>query len=590
MTRDSYCCGVGGEPLLYHTIGEALNRAVESYGEADAVFFLHQNWRLSFKELRQIVHTVAGNLARLGLSPGDRVGIWSPNRMEWVITQFAAAQIGAILVTINPAYRTIELESVLNKTGVKALVIADRFKNSDYVALLNELVPEIRRCEPGATRSERVPGLTHVICLGDHPLPGTFCFAQLLEPLNDDDHIHLRNIVGRLQPDDPINIQFTSGTTGASKGVTLTHFNILNNGYFMAGRMGLRTGDRLCIPVPLYHCYGMVMGVLGCLTRGAAMIFPDEAFSPKIVLEAIQSERCTALFGVPTMYIAILSDPDFASYDVSSLRTGNMGASQCPTDVMRQAIERMNMHGITNSYGMTETSPISFQTNVDDSFENRINTVGRIHSHLQAKIIDETGRVVPVGQRGELCIRGYSVMRGYWDDPEQTDNAIDAAGWMHTGDLAMFDEDFFCRIVGRAKDMINRGGENISPAEVESFLMRHPKVLDAVVFGVPDARFGELVAAWIKLNDRQSADAEEIRAFCRNQIAHYKIPSHIRFVDEFPMTISGKVQKFAIRAQMSEELGLVDQGLIDGKENGVVESSTMTAVLDAACPKPRQPA
>ena len=522
MTKNSYCCGIGEEPLLYRTIGEALSRAAELYPDQDAVVFLHQNWRLSFRELERTVHEVAGNLLKLGLAPGDRLGIWSPNRMEWVITQFAAAQIGAILVTINPANRVIELESVMTKTGVKALVIADRFKNSDYVALLDNLAPEIKVCEAGATRSKRLPHLTHVIHLGDQPLPGMFCFRDLYHPLNEDDHIRLQTVAAQLQPDDPINIQFTSGTTGAPKGITLTHFNILNNGYFMTGRMGLKDSDRLCIPVPLYHCYGMVMGVLGCLTRGAAMIFPDEFFGPRTVLNAIQAEHCTALFGVPTMYIAILSDPDFESYDVSTLRTGNMGGAPCPADIMRQVIERMNMNGVTISYGMTETGPISFQTNVDDSFENRINTVGRIHPHLQAKIIDERGRVVPVGQRGELCVRGYSVMLGYWEDPEQTADAIDRAGWMHTGDLATLDEDFFCRIVGRMKDMINRGGENISPTEVKSFLIRHPKVMEATVFGVPDEKFGELVAAWIKLHDRQSADTEEIRQFCRDQIAHYK--------------------------------------------------------------------
>lgn len=556
MTKNSYCCGVGEEPLLYQTIGDALSQAAELFGEQDAVVFLHQNWRLSFKELLEKVNEVAGNLLKHGVSPGDRLGIWSPNRMEWVITQFAAAQIGAILVTINPAYRAMELEAVLGSTGTKFLVIGDRFKNSDYVALLDELVPEIKSSEPGAIRSERLPFLTHVFSFGEKKQPGMVCFSELYKPLNDDDNSRLRMVAASLQPDDPINIQFSSGTTGSPKGITLTHFNILNNGYFMTGRMGLKERDRLCIPVPLYHCYGMVMGVLGCLTHGAVMVFPDEAFSPKTVLSAIESERCTALFGVPTMYIAILSDPDFESFDVSTLRTGNMGAAQVPPEVMRQVIERMNMVGVTNSYGMTETSPISFQTHVNDSFENRINTVGRIHSHLQAKIIDEGGKIVPIGQCGQLCVRGYSVMRGYWEDPQQTAEAIDAAGWMHTGDLAIFDDNFICRIVGRAKDMINRGGENISPTEVESYLIKHPKILDVAIFGVPDNKYGELVAAWIKLHDRQSADAEEIREFCRNKIAHYKVPTHIRFVDDFPMTVNGKIQKFVIQEQMKHELGI----------------------------------
>lgn len=556
MTKYSYCCGVGDEPLLYETIGQALNRAAELHPDQDAVIFIHQRVRLTLRQLQQTVETVAGNLLKLGLQPGDRLAIWSPNRVEWIITQFAAAQMGAVLVTINPAYRALEFESVMNKTGVKMLVVADRFKHSNYNALIDELAPEIKQCKPGEIRSRRLPHLRHVINLGNQRLPGMSCFSDLHAPLGEEDKTRLKAVAAGLQPDDSINIQFTSGTTGAPKGITLTHFNILNNGYFMAGRMGLKGGDRLCIPVPLYHCYGMVMGVLGCLTRGAAMIFPDEAFSPKSVLSAVQSERCTALFGVPTMYIAILSYPEFGSYDIGTLRTGNMGGAQCPPEVVRQVIERMNMRGVTISYGMTETSPITFQTTIDDTFERRINSVGRIHSHVEAKIIDDSGRIVPIGQRGELCIRGYSVMRGYWEDPNQTAEAIDSAGWMHTGDLAVFDQDHYCRIVGRAKDMINRGGENISPVEVEAFLITHPKIMDVAVFGVPDEKFGELVGAWIKLNVGQSADADEIKAYCKDKIAHYKIPAHIRFVDEFPMTVSGKVQKFIIREQMSRELGL----------------------------------
>ena len=556
ILKKSYCCGTSEEPLLYQTIGEALSRAARMYPDQDAVVFLQQNRRLSYRELQEIVRRVAANLLKLGLAPGDRLGIWSPNRLEWIVTQFAAAQIGVILVTINPAYRVIELESVVNKTGIKALVAADRFKNSNYVDLLDDVAPEIKFCSPGEIRSKRLPHLTHVIHLSDEMLPGMFCFSDLYKDLKDDDIALLSAVEKRLQPDDPINIQFSSGTTGVPKGITLTHFNILNNGYFMTGRMGLKERDRLCIPVPLYHCYGMVMGVLGCLTRGATMIFPDDAFAPKSVLGAIQSERCTALFGVPTMYIAILSDPDFEAYDVSSLRTGNMGGASVPADTMRQVIERMNMKGVTNSYGMTETSPISFQTHAGDAFDIRINTVGRIHPHLQAKVIDEAGKIVPVGRRGELCIRGYSVMRGYWEAPEETAQAIDEAGWMHTGDLVILDEDYVCRVVGRVKDMINRGGENISPAEVEAYLIKYPKIMDVAVFGVPDAKFGEIVAAWIRLHAGLSADAEEIREFCRNRIAHYKIPTHIRFVEEFPVTVSGKVQKFVIREQMTRELGL----------------------------------
>jgi fatty-acyl-CoA synthase len=552
----SYCCGLSQDPLRYQTIGDALHYAANKYPEQDAVVFSQSGVRLSYKKLRDTVRTVAGNLLRLGIAPGDRIGVWSPNRPEWVITQFAAAQIGAILVTINPAYRIIELESVMTRTQVKALVIADQFKNSNYVELLDAIAPEIKRFEPGKSRCERLPHLTHVFHLSGEDVPGMFSFGALYRELDGSLLRELDEIERRLQPDDPINIQFSSGTTGDPKGITLTHFNILNNGYFMTERMGLRERDRLCIPVPLYHCYGMVMGVLGCLTHGAAMIFPGEAFSAQGVLSVIQSERCTALFGVPTMYIAMLADPEFQKFDLSSLRTGNMGAASVPPSVMQQVIERMNMSGVTNSYGMTETSPISFQTNIDDSFDVRVNTVGRIHPHLQAKIIDETGRTVNIGERGELCIRGYSVMKGYWEAPVETARTIDDGGWLHTGDLAVFDEEFVCRIVGRVKEMINRGGEKISPVDVESFLMRHPKIMEVTVFGVSDSKFGEQIAAWIKLYEGQTADADEIREFCRNQIAHYKIPTHISFVTEFPMTQNGKVQRFVVRERMERALGL----------------------------------
>ncbi len=555
-TVKSYCCGLSRDPLIYQTIGEALDQAAKAHPDQDALVVVQSNIRHSYKSLRGVVRTVAGNLLRLGITKGDRIGIWSPNRFEWVVIQFAAAQIGAILVTINPAYRVIELESVMNKTRVKALVIADRFKHSDYIALLNNVAPEISSCEPGRIRCERLPDLTHVIHLSNENLPGMYSFSVLNQPLDVSWKRELELAEKALQPDDAINIQFSSGTTGQPKGITLTHFNILNNAFFMTERMGLKQADRLCIPVPLYHCYGMVMGVLGCLTHGAAMIFPGESFVAQGVLATIQSEKCTALFGVPTMYIALLADPDFGKYDLSTLRTGNMGAASVPPSIMQQVIERMNMKGVTNSYGMTETSPISFQTNMDDPFDVRVNTVGRIHQHLEAKIVDEAGRIVAVGERGELCIRGYSVMKGYWDAPEETARTIDEAGWLHTGDLAMFDENFICRIVGRVKEMINRGGEKISPIDVESFLIRHPKIKDVTVFGVSDSKFGEQIAAWIKLHDGESADADEIREFCRDQIAHYKIPTHISFVSEFPMTQSGKVQRFVVRQRMERELGL----------------------------------
>lgn len=555
-TVKSYCCGLSQDPLMYRTIGDALDLAARQYPDQDAVVFVQSNVRLSYKKFRDVVRNVAGNLLKLGIRPGDRIGIWSPNRFEWVVIQFAAAQIGAILVTINPAYRVIELESVMTKTQVKALVIADHFRHSDYVALLNNIAPEVKLSEPGKSRCERLPHLTHVFHLSTEDLAGMFPFSILNRELDAALQSELDDTASKLQPDDPINIQFSSGTTGQPKGITLTHFNILNNAFFMTDRMGLRQGDRLCIPVPLYHCYGMVMGVLGCLTHGAAMVFPGEAFVAQAVLSTIQSERCTALFGVPTMYIAMLADPEFEKYDLSTLRTGNMGAASVPPSTMLQVMKRMNMTGVTNSYGMTETSPISFQTNVDDLFEVRVNTVGRIHQHLEAKIVDEEGRIVALGERGELCVRGYSVMRGYWEAPEETARTIDESGWLHTGDLAVFDEQFVCRIVGRVKEMINRGGEKISPIDIESFLIRHPKIMDVTVFGVSDAKFGEQIGAWIRLHEGQITDAEEIREFCRDQIAHYKIPTHIRFVSEFPMTQNGKVQKFAVRELMERELGL----------------------------------
>ncbi len=552
----SYCCGLSQHPLIYQTIGDALDHAAKNYPDQDAVVFVQANVRLSYKSLRDVVRTVAGNLLKLGIRPGDRIGVWAPNRPEWVVIQFAAARIGAILVTINPAYRVIELESVMTRTQVKALVIADRFKHSNYIALLDNVAPEIKRCEPGRIRCERLPHLTHIFHLSSEDVPGMFPFSILDRELDALLQKELELIERKLQPDDPVNIQFSSGTTGQPKGITLTHFNILNNAFFMTERMGLRQADRLCIPVPLYHCYGMVMGVLGCLTHGAAMVFPGEAFVAQGALATIEAERCTALFGVPTMYIAMLAEPEFDKYDLSTLRTGNMGAASVPPSIMQQVMERMHMTGVTNSYGMTETSPISFQTNMDDPLDVRVNTVGRIHPHLEAKIVDDAGRTVALGARGELCIRGYSVMIGYWEAPDETARTIDNSGWLHTGDLAMFDEQFVCRIVGRVKEMINRGGEKVSPIDVESFLIRHPKVMDVTVFGVSDNKFGEQIAAWIKLHQGQTADADEIREFCRDQIAHYKIPTHISFVSEFPMTQNGKVQRFAVRELMERELGL----------------------------------
>ncbi len=541
-SAESYVCGVSDAPLIYQTIGEALDQAVERFGDRPALVVRHQNVRLTYAELRRAVDGVAAGLLALGLRPGDRVGIWSPNNAEWVIAQFATARIGVILVNINPAYRTSELDYVLNKVECRALILARAFKTSDYVGMVRDLWPA------------KLPHLANCIVIGDETIDGMRRFADLGRLAGAEDEACVTDIGKSLSPDDPINIQFTSGTTGFPKGATLTHHNILNNGRFVAARQRFTEDDRLCIPVPLYHCFGMVMGVLGCVTHGAAMVFADEAFEPASVLDAIEQERCTALYGVPTMFIAELDHPSFAGRDLSSLRTGVMAGAPCPEPVMRRVISDMHMRDVTICYGMTETSPVSFQSMPDDDIEKRVSTVGRIHPYVEVKIVDECGAIVSRGVQGELLTRGYSVMRGYWGDPERTGEAIDAAGWMHTGDLAVMDEDGYCRITGRVKDMIIRGGENVYPREIEEFLYSHPAVMDVQVFGAPDARFGEEVCAWIRLRPGASASEEDIRGFCRGRIAHYKIPRYVRFIDEYPMTVTGKIQKFVMREAMAKEL------------------------------------
>ena len=539
---------------MYQTVGDVLDRAVLRWGDLEAVVVRHQEIRWSFRELAAVVDRFAAGLVELGLKPGDRVGIWSPNNIEWIVTQFATAKAGLILVNVNPAYRLSELEYALNQVGCRALVLANRFKSSDYVAMIRELAPELDHSSPSQLKSEKLPQLQTVIYLGDEPIPGFYRFQDVGELAGEASRAEIKRLDQVLQPDDPINIQFTSGTTGFPKGATLTHCNIVNNGFFVGEGMKLTHRDRLCLPVPLYHCFGMVLGVLACFTHGATVVFPDEGFDPTTVLAAVEAEGCTALHGVPTMFIAELGDPDFDSYQLSQLRTGIMAGAPCPIEVMKRLASQMNMREVTICYGMTETSPVSFQSHVDDPLEKRVSTVGRVHPHVQVKIVDEQGRVVPRGIPGELLTRGYSVMRGYWNDDERTSEAIDSAGWMHSGDLAVIDEEGYCEIVGRLKDMIIRGGENVYPREVEEFLYRHPKIQDAQVFGVPDAKYGEEVCAWIRLSEREDATPEEIRSFCKGQISHYKIPRYIKFVSEYPLTVTGKVQKFMMKQQMEEEL------------------------------------
>jgi fatty-acyl-CoA synthase len=550
----SFVCGTSGQPLIYQTIGDAFDQAVAKWGEKEAVIVRQQGIRWSYRQFGEAVDAFAAGLLGLDLQPGDRIGIWSPNNIEWLITQFASAKAGLILVNINPAYRKAELSYTLQKVGCKALILASAFKSSDYIGMLRNISYSISTSKAGQLNISELPDLRSLIVISDEPVAGMFRFEDIaaMAPVDAAEQLASRALSN--QPDDAINIQFTSGTTGLPKGATLTHFNVLNNGYFTGEAMQLTEQDRLCIPVPLYHCFGMVLGVLSCVTHGATMIFPSEAFEAGAVLEAVSEERCTALHGVPTMFIAVLEHPGFKRFDLSHLRTGIMAGAPCPIEVMRKVISEMNMTEVTIAYGMTETSPVSFQSAVDDPLEKRVSTVGRIHPHVQVKIIDERGAVVPRGTSGELCTRGYSVMLGYWGEQGRTEEDIDPAGWMHTGDLAVIDEEGYCDIVGRVKDMIIRGGENIYPREIEEYLFQHPKVQQAAVFGIPDEKYGEAVVAWVSLNDGETSDAEEIRSYCKEQIAYYKVPKHIIIVDEFPLTVTGKIQKFKMRQQTIEKL------------------------------------
>ena len=552
----SYVHGASDKQLIGQTIGRFFDQACARHAEREALVVRHQNVRLTYAQLKSRVDALACGLMRLGLAPGERIGIWSQNTLEWTLTQFASAKAGLVLVNINPAYRRSELEYALNKVGCRALVLSPAFKTSNYLEMIADLAPELGHCEPGLLRSHRLPSLEMVIRMGTDTSPGMINFDELLRAPSREELTALAVLSEKLQFDDPINIQFTSGTTGHPKGATLSHHNILNNGYFVAEAIKLVPGDRVCIPVPLYHCFGMVMGNLGCLTHGATMVYPSEAFEPLAVLEAVAEEKCSALYGVPTMFIAALDHPRFAEFDLASLRTGIMAGSPCPIEVMKRVIDTMNMAEVTIAYGMTETSPVSFQSGTDDPIDRRVSTVGRIQPHLEVKIVDTEGRILPRGQTGELCTRGYSVMLGYWGDEARTKEAIDGGRWMHTGDLAVIDEEGFCTIVGRIKDMVIRGGENIYPREIEEFLYSHPKVLDVQVIGIPDEKYGEELCAWIILREEGALNEADVRAFCQGQIAHYKIPRHIRFVDSFPMTVTGKIQKFLIRKKMKEELGL----------------------------------
>jgi fatty-acyl-CoA synthase len=552
----SYVHGASDQPLIGKTIGQFFDDACAKWASGPALVVRHQNVRLSYAELGHAVDKLAAGLLTLGLEPGDRIGIWSPNTSEWVLTQFASAKAGLILVNINPSYRVAELEYALNKVGCKALILAERFKSSDYVGMLRELAPELGHAQPGKLESGRLPALRSVVLLGESWHPGTFRFAEIMARGGAAERQRIAELGPQLQFDQPINIQFTSGTTGFPKGATLSHHNILNNGFFIGEAMRLTPEDRLCIPVPLYHCFGMVLGNLAAVTHGACMVFPGEGFDPLATLQTVAEERCTALHGVPTMFIAQLDHPEFERFDLSSLRTGIMAGSPCPIEVMKRAGAKMNLSEITIAYGMTETSPVSFQSSTTDPIERRVSTVGRIQPHIEVKIVDPNGRIVPTGTPAELFTRGYCVMLGYWGDEERTREAIDAARWMHTGDLATIDAEGYCNIVGRIKDMVIRGGENVYPREIEEFLYRHPKIQDVQVIGVPDDRYGEEICAWVKLRPGVTANDEEIRAFCRDQIAHYKVPRYIKFVDEFPMTVTGKIQKFIMRERTIDELGL----------------------------------
>jgi fatty-acyl-CoA synthase len=551
----SHCSGPDERPLLNQTIGEAFVATAERFPDRPALIVRHQGIRWTWAQYRREVDRLAAALLGLGIGPGDRVGIWAPNCYEWCLTQYATARIGAIMVCVNPAYRLYELEYALNKVQCKALITAERFKTSDYLGMLRALAPELARARPGGLDAHKLPHLKTVIRMGEGESPGMYNFGAICAAVAAADVARVDGVAAQLNPNDPINIQFTSGTTGNPKGATLTHLNILNNGKIVGDGMRLTENDSLCVPVPLYHCFGMVMSSLACITHGSAAVFPSDAFDPLATLQAVAAERCTALHGVPTMFIAELDHPRFAEFELGTLRTGIMAGAPCPVEVMNRVLDQMHMSEILIAYGQTETSPVNHMTRADDPIEKRVGSVGRPAAHCEIKIVDAEGRTLPVGEKGEICCRGYSVMHGYWDDEEKTRETIDAQGWLHSGDIGVMDPEGYVQVTGRIKDMIIRGGENIYPREVEEFLYTHPDIQDVQVFGVPDAKYGEQVCAWIRARPGSGLDAEGVKAFCKDQITHFKVPHHIRFVDDFPMTVTGKIQKFRMREQMIAELG-----------------------------------
>lgn len=550
----SYYCSPSSEPLRYQTIGDCFDNVVARFPDNTALVARHQGINWTYAEYQRQINRLAGGLLSLGIKQGDRVGIWATNCYEWCLTQFATAKIGAIMVCINPAYRVYELEYALNKSGCCAIITGVQFKTSNYLAMLQELAPELSTSKPGELQAAKLPSLTTVIRMGDGHTSGMLNFSAVCERGDAVSSEQLAEIAATLQPDDPINIQFTSGTTGNPKGATLSHCNILNNADTTALGMKLTAKDKLCIPVPLYHCFGMVLGTLVCITQGAAAVFPAESFDPISTLEAVQAEGCTALHGVPTMFIAELEHPDFTSFDLRTLRTGLMAGAPCPIEIMKRVQTDMHMSEILIGYGQTECSPINHMTVAEDPFEKKVGTVGRPGPHLEVKIAGADGRVVAVGERGEICTRGYCVMSGYWDDEARTLETIDRAGWLHSGDIGIMDDEGYVQVVGRIKDMIIRGGENVYPREIEEFLFTHPDIQDAAVFGVPDDRFGEQVAVWVQTKDGVNLDASAVQAFCQGKIAHFKVPKFVKFVDEFPMTVTGKIKKFAMRDAMTAEM------------------------------------